>query len=124
MFAKQQVVCDLNNVTEKYNAQLQKGKEIGLEETVCEGQKRTHMTLKARRPVHATVPKHSVDPKCIPKHFIDAVCETSVHDVLTPQQFKTPSPLYHRLHRRSVTKEAIKKDRCRTRRQSSKAPLV
>jgi hypothetical protein len=40
--------------------------------------------------VHATVPKRSVDPKCIPKSFIPgtAACETSVHDVLTPQQFQ------------------------------------
>ena len=29
------------------------------------------------------------DPKCIPKHFIPgAACETSVHDVLAPQQFQ------------------------------------
>ena len=32
MFAKQQEACDLNKAREEYNAQLQKGKEIGLEE--------------------------------------------------------------------------------------------
>jgi hypothetical protein len=38
----------------------------------------------------ATVPNRSVDPKCIPMHVIPdaAQCESSVHDVLTPQQFQ------------------------------------
>ena len=65
----------MNKAREEYNAQLQKGIEIGLERaarpSLCEGQKKTHMTLKARKRsvhafgknmVHATVPKRSVDP--------------------------------------------------------------
>ena len=32
LFAKQQTVSDLNQSREEYNSQIQKGKEIGLEE--------------------------------------------------------------------------------------------
>jgi hypothetical protein len=32
MFAKQQAACDLNKTRVAYNAQLQKGKEMGLDE--------------------------------------------------------------------------------------------
>jgi hypothetical protein len=39
--------------------------------------------------VHATVPKHSVNPKCIPSPFIPgAPRETSVQDVMRPQSFQ------------------------------------
>jgi len=36
MFAKQQAVIALNEATDAYNAQLQNGKEMGLEEEVPE----------------------------------------------------------------------------------------
>jgi hypothetical protein len=58
------------------------------EEELCWGEKRTH-DIEGTETVHATVPKGSVHPKCIPKHFIPgAACETSVRDVLAPQQFQ------------------------------------
>ena len=38
--------------------------------------------------VDATVPKRSVQPNCVPKPFnSDTACDTSVYDVLVPQQF-------------------------------------
>ena len=52
MFEKQQAVSALNKARDTYYAELQKGKEIGLDEAAqaeCEGQKRTHMTFKGRR---------------------------------------------------------------------------
>ena len=39
--------------------------------------------------MHAIVPKHSVNPKCIPKPFIPgAPCDTNVDGVLCPQAFQ------------------------------------
>ena len=93
MFAKQQAVSDLNKARDAYNAQLQKGKEIGLDEAaqtepVPRSEKDTH-DIQGTETVHGTVPKRSVDPKCIPKAFIPgAPCDTSVHDVLRPQPFQ------------------------------------
>ena len=61
------------------DAQLQKGKEMGLDEAaqaepVSRSEKDTH-DIERTATVHATVPNHSVDPKCIPKPFIpDAAC--------------------------------------------------
>ena len=68
-------------------------REMGLEkaaqaEHVRRSEKDTH-DIDGTETVHTTVPKRSVDPKFIPKPFIpDAACETSVHDVLAPQQFQ------------------------------------
>ena len=96
MFARQQVVSDLNKAREAYNAQLQKGKEMGLDqagqaETVRRSENDTYDIdgTETSETVHATVPKTSVDPRCIPKHFApDAACETSVPDLLSPQPFQ------------------------------------
>ena len=69
------------------------GKELGLDEEakaepVRRSEKYTHDT-EGTEMVHATVPKRSVDLKRIPKPFFpDAPCDTSVHDVLTPQPFQ------------------------------------
>ena len=78
------------------NAQFQKGKQMGLDEapraepvhrsendtTQCESDS-------VDATVDATVPKRSVDPNCVPEPFDpDAACETSVYDVLVPQQFQ------------------------------------
>ena len=51
-----------------------KGKEMGLDEAaqaepVRRSEKDTH-DIEGTEMVHATLPKHSVDPKCIPKPFI------------------------------------------------------
>ena len=95
MLAKKQTVSVLNKSREEYNVQIQKGEEIGLEEELQDesgrgSEKDTH-DIDGTETVHTTVPKHSVDPKCIPKSFIPiTACETSVDDVLTPQQFITP----------------------------------
>ena len=52
MFAKQQAVSVLNKARDAYNAQLQKGKDMGLDEEAqaepVRVQKRTHMTLQGR----------------------------------------------------------------------------
>jgi hypothetical protein len=62
--------------------------EAAQAEHVRRSEKDTH-DIEGTETVHATVPKRSVDPKCIPKHFIPgAACETSVHDVLAPRQFQ------------------------------------
>ena len=83
-------VSDLNKIRDAYNAQLQKGKEIGLDEAaqaepVRRSEKDTH-DIQGTETVHVIVPKSSVDPKCIPKPFIPgALCDTSVDDVLRAQ---------------------------------------
>jgi hypothetical protein len=52
--------------------------------SLCAGQKKDTHDIDGTETVHATVPKRSVDPKCIPKPFIlGAACETSVHDTST-----------------------------------------
>jgi len=110
MFAKQQAVSVLNKAREEYNAQLQKEKEMGLDEAAqTEPMRRSEMDthdMEGTETVHATVPKRSVDPKSIPKHFIPgAACETSVHDVLFPQQFQDSiTPPHQRVHRRPHTR--------------------
>jgi hypothetical protein len=43
MFAKQQTACDLNKAQLAYNAQLQKGKEMGIDEASQTGHKSTHI---------------------------------------------------------------------------------
>ena len=98
--------------------------EAAQAEPVRRSEKETH-DIEGTEAVHATVPKRSVDPKCFQsiKFIPDAACETSVHDVLTPQQFQdsiTTAP-----PTRSVPKTVIQKCRCRARvcrRQPSKAP--
>ena len=74
MFAKQQAVSVLNKARDAYNAQLQKGKDMGLDEEAqaepVRVQKRTHMTFKGRGRCMQQCQKRSVDPKCIPKPFI------------------------------------------------------
>jgi hypothetical protein len=76
----------LNKARDTYYAELQKGKEIGLDEAaqaepVRRSEKDTH-DIQGTETVHAIVPKRSVDPKCIPKPFIrGALCDTSVDDV-------------------------------------------
>jgi len=74
MFAKQTAVSVLNKASDAYDAQLQKGKEMGLDEAaqaepVRRSDKDTH-DIEGTETVHATVPKRSVDPKRIPKPFI------------------------------------------------------
>jgi hypothetical protein len=43
MFAKQQKACDLNKAQLAYNAQLQKGKEVGIDKALQTGHKTTHI---------------------------------------------------------------------------------
>ena len=93
MFAKQQAVSALNKARDTYNAELQKSKEIGLEEAAqaepARWSEKDTDDMQGTETVHATVPKRSVDPKCIPKPFIPgAPCDTSVDDVLRPQPFQ------------------------------------
>ena len=111
MFAKQQAANDLNKARVEYNAQLQKGKEIGLEEAaqaepVQRSERDTH-DIEGTESKGARVPKRSVDPKCFPKHSIPdaAQCEMSVHDVLTPQQFQDSITTVPPTTRRSVTQK-------------------
>jgi hypothetical protein len=72
---------------------LKKRKEMGLEEEtqtdpVRRSEKDTN-DMQGTEMVHATVSKHSVDPKCIPNPFIPgAPRDTSVQDVLCPQSFQ------------------------------------
>ena len=79
MFAKQQAVSVFNKARDVFNAQLQKGKEMGLGEAaqaepVHRSEKDTQ-DIEGTETVHATVPKRMVDPKFIPKPFIpDAAC--------------------------------------------------
>jgi hypothetical protein len=82
--------------------------ETSQAESVLWSKKDTH-DIGGTEMVHATVPKHSVDLKCIPKSFIPdmAACETSVHEVLTPQQFQDSH--------RPMPKIGTKKDRFRAR---------
>ena len=96
MFEKQQTVSVLNKVRDTYNAQVQIGKEMGLEEAtqtdpvwvLCRSEKDTH-DIEWTETVHETVTKYSVYPKCIPPPFISAAAsETSVYDVLGPQPFQ------------------------------------
>ena len=97
MFAKRKGVSDLHKARLKYNAQLQKGKEMGLDEAaqtqpVRRSENDTH-DIGGTETVHAPVPKQSADPRCILKPFVpDAACETSAHTVLAPQQFQGLSP--------------------------------
>ncbi len=75
MFAMQQAISVMKKARDPYtDAQLQKGKEMGLDEAaqaepVSRSEKDTH-DIEGTATVHATVPNHSVDPKCIPKPFI------------------------------------------------------
>ena len=116
MFAKQQAVSALNKAREEYNAQLQKGKEMGLDEAAqAEPVRRSEMDthdMEGTKTVHATAPKTQCGPKEYSKAFQipGAACETSVSDVLSPKQFQdsiTPPP--HRVHRLSVPQKSIKK---------------
>ena len=83
MFVKKQSDSDLKKPRDTYNTQLQKGKEMGLDEvaqveSVCRSEQDTR-DIEGTETVYATVPKHSVDPKCIPKSFIPgATCEKTV----------------------------------------------
>jgi len=91
MFAKQQAASDLNKAREEYNAQLQKGKEIGLEEAaqaepVRRSEKDT-LDIEARRRQRACFRQehgacNSAKAQCghkLQKHLIrDAACEMSV----------------------------------------------
>ncbi len=74
MFAKQQAVSVLKKARDTKNAQLRKGKEMGLDEAAqAEPVSRSEKDpndIEGTETVHATVPKRSVDPKCIPKPFI------------------------------------------------------
>ena len=77
MFDKQQTVSDLNKSRDTYNAQLQKGEEMGSDEAVqaeplCGSEKDTH-DIEGTETVCATEPKHSVDTKCIPKPSFQAL---------------------------------------------------
>ena len=97
MFAKRKGVSDLHKARLKYNAQVQKGKEMGLDEAaqtepVRRSENDTH-DIEGTETVHAPVPKRSADPRCILKPFVpDAACETSSHNVLAPQPFQGSSP--------------------------------
>jgi hypothetical protein len=79
MSAKQQAVSALKKARDAYTAQLQKGKEMGLDEAaqaepVHRSEKDTQ-DIEGTETAHATVPKRMVGPKFIPKPFIpDAAC--------------------------------------------------
>ena len=54
--------------------------EAGQAEPVRRSENNTH-DIQGTETIHAAVPRHSVDPKCIPNPFIpDAPCDTSVED--------------------------------------------
>ena len=92
MFAKQQAVSALNKAWEEYNAQLQKGKEMGLDEAAqAEPVRRSEMDthdMEGTKTVHATAPK----TQCGPKEYFEAfqipgaACETIVSDVLSKKK--------------------------------------
>ena len=98
------------------------GKELGLDEAaqagpVHQSENDTH-DIEGTETVHVTVPKRSVDLKCIPNPFIpDTPCDTSVHDVLVPQPFQdsitTDPPTTQTVW--SVSKKDITKDMNGTR---------
>jgi hypothetical protein len=124
MFQRQQTANDLQKARETYNAILEKGKQLGLEEAahaepVRRAENDTHPIVESDKDdatVDATVPKRSVNPNCVPTPFDpDAVCDKSVHDVLvTLSRLVTASPLPNRL-RRSVTQCPKKKGMTRAR---------
>ena len=63
-------VSALNKARETFNSHLHKGKEMGLDEAeqakpVRRSEKGTH-DIQETETMHATVPKRSVNPKCIP----------------------------------------------------------
>jgi hypothetical protein len=76
MFQKQQTVNDLNKAREAYNAILEKGKQLELDdaahsEPVLRSENGTHVIVEADTddtPVDATVPKRSVNPNCRTGH--------------------------------------------------------
>ena len=86
----------LNKTRDAYDAQLQKGKEMGLDEAVQE------------EPVCRSE-KDKLDRRCMQRFqnvwtqsafqslSFQAACETSVHDVLATQPFRDSSPPPHRL---------------------------
>jgi hypothetical protein len=65
MFAKKQAVSALNKARDAYNAQFQKGKEMGLEEVAqAEPVRRSERDIhdvEGTKTVHATVPKRQID---------------------------------------------------------------
>ncbi len=75
MSAMQQAISVMKKARDPYtDAQLQKGKEMGLDEAaqaepVSRSNKDTH-DIEGTETVHATVPNHSVDPKCIPNQKV------------------------------------------------------
>ena len=83
MLARQQVVSDFNKARDAYNAQLQKGEKMGLDqEAQAEPVRRsindTH-DIEGTETVHTTVPKRSVDPRFIPKPFVPASLPSSIN---------------------------------------------
>jgi hypothetical protein len=71
----------LKKARDAYTAQLQKRKEMGLDEAaqaepVRRSEKDTQ-DIEGTETVHATVPKRIVDPKCIPKPFDGQVASGS-----------------------------------------------
>ena len=129
MFQKQQTVNDLNKARETYDAILEKGKQLGLEEAahaepVRRSENDTHPIVESDTvdaTVDATVPKRIVDPECAPKPFDpDAACDKCVYDVLVPQHFQDGdciTTVQPTTQARSFTQKARKKNRARVSRR-------
>jgi hypothetical protein len=92
----QQAASDLNKTRDAYDAQLQKGKEMGLdeavqEEPVCRSEKDKHDRRCMQRFQNVWT------QSAFQSLSFQAACETSVHDVLATQPFRDSSPPPHRL---------------------------
>ena len=108
----EQAACDFNKARLAYNAQLQKGKEMGLDEAaqtepVRRSENDTRVMVESDT-VDATVPTRRVNP-----FDPNAACDKCVYDVLVSQQFQdyitTAQPTTQTVSAQKSRREGVKK---------------